>query len=586
MSSTRRSPLGLQVVVRCPALPTRIPILCDSPVPHSHDDHGRATDPAFDLDISDRDLDPSSVSRRSLLKSMGLLGAGVAAFSVTQLGTAGRAAAQSAPASTPAPKDYAWLSGDHHVHTQYSADGVYSVKRHLELGQKNRANWAVITDHGAVIHQKVSVGRTFADIQSARRDFPSMTVFQGLEWNIPGAEHGTVFFAPGPLEQLLLEIFEYAFDGAVLDPNNPSSPRLDPYATQALRWMEAQVRVGNAPAALFFANHPARRGLDSPSEIRAWNDAAPSIALGFEGAPGHQAAGFSAAELGPASSRGFYGNTPNANSWPGFPAESYRTYGGFDWMAATVGGMWDSVLAEGRNWWITANSDGHQTYKDNIARIGDGQFAVETSPYYGKFDSVLTAGPTPGLGDFWINEYSRTVVGSAKNDAMGVMSAMRDGRMWVVHGDLIAGLDMRLSSADDGKSGAPLGGRVGIARGQKAYLTIDIDLASKPNAIGNLPVLKRVDVIAGPITGPNPDRDSFVAPETKVIKSFDVTEKSGRVTIKHTFENVTRPFYVRVRGHDGNFTYPGSIEPRLDPTPMNPWTDLWFYSNPIRAELR
>lgn len=42
------------------------------------------------------------------------------------------------------------------------------------------------------------------------------------------------------------------------------------------------------------ANHPARKGIDSPHEIRAWRDATSrghQIAVGFEGAPGHQAGG-------------------------------------------------------------------------------------------------------------------------------------------------------------------------------------------------------------------------------------------------------------------------------------------------------
>jgi hypothetical protein len=87
---------------------------------------------------------------------------------------------------------------------------------------------------------------------------------------------------------------------------------------------------------------------DSPHEIRNWRDADPRIAVGFEGAPGHQAAGL---PYGAASARGLYGNSPNANSFPGYPAESYRTWGGFDWMTATVGGLWDSLLAEGKPWW-------------------------------------------------------------------------------------------------------------------------------------------------------------------------------------------------------------------------------------------
>ena len=55
----------------------------------------------------------------------------------------------------------------------------------------------------------------------ARNDFAGMLVFQGLEWNIPGAEHGTVFFPPTGLETLTLGLFEGTYDGAILNPLNP-----------------------------------------------------------------------------------------------------------------------------------------------------------------------------------------------------------------------------------------------------------------------------------------------------------------------------------------------------------------------------
>ena len=118
---------------------------------------------------------------------------------------------------------------------------------------------------------------------------------------------------------------------------------------------------------MFFANHPARKGLDSPHEIRGWRERQPRIALGMEGAPGHQAAGMPA-PIGAGSGRGFYDNSPTADSFAGYPLESYLTWGGYDWMTSTVGGLWDSLLAEGRPWWITANSDSHTVYLDDSVR--------------------------------------------------------------------------------------------------------------------------------------------------------------------------------------------------------------------------
>ncbi len=180
-----------------------------------------------------------------------------------------------------------------------------------------------------------------------------------MEWNIPAAEHGTVMFAPTTQETALLHEFERRFDGMV-NATTASTPANEAQAVAAIRWLGAQVSARRTPIALFLANHPARRGLDSPHEIRAWRDADPTVAVGMEGAPGHQAAGIAAAAGGVGSGRGGYDNAPIADSFAGYPPESYRTFGGFDWMTATVGGLWDSLLAEGKGWWITANSDAHR----------------------------------------------------------------------------------------------------------------------------------------------------------------------------------------------------------------------------------
>ena len=41
-----------------------------------------------------------------------------------------------------------------------------------------------------------------------------------------------------------------------------------------------------------------------------------------------------------------------------------RTLGGFDRMTAIVGGFWDSLLGEGRRFWIVATSDSHVNYTE------------------------------------------------------------------------------------------------------------------------------------------------------------------------------------------------------------------------------
>jgi hypothetical protein len=138
----------------------------------------------------------------------------------------------------------------------------------------------------------------------------------------------------------------------------------EPYALAALRYLDAQVFAGRTEIALMLANHPARRGVDSPHELRGWRDAAPDVAIGMEGAPGHQAAAITAANGGRAAGRGYYDGSPSADSFPGYAPSAtenpYRSYGGFDWMTAKLGGLWDSMLAEGLPWTVTATSDSHQ----------------------------------------------------------------------------------------------------------------------------------------------------------------------------------------------------------------------------------
>jgi hypothetical protein len=45
---------------------------------------------------------------------------------------------------------------------------------------------------------------------------------------------------------------------------------------------------------------------------------------------------------------------------------------------------------------------------------------------------------------------------------------------------------------------------------------------------------------------------------------------------RQRFRNVSRSFFVRVRG-----TNTSVVSPQLDPPDIDPWSDLWFYGNPI-----
>ncbi|MFE4574700.1 PHP domain-containing protein [Streptomyces chartreusis] len=558
---------------------------------HGHD-HDHSHDPAaalpaaFDPAVPDEALTPEQQSRRTLLRRAGLLGAGLAAASVVAPAAAAAApasAASSAPASGGRRSNgFLWLSGDHHIHTQYSSDGKYRVVDQVRQGAKHGMDWLVITDHGSTTHAKIGVDKVNPDIRAARAAHEDTLVFQGLEWNIPGAEHGTVFVHPGNNEVSVLKQFETDYDGSVKNASD-STPANEALAVAGLNFLAEQVQRRKVKDALMLANHPARRGVDSPHEIRNWRDAGHGrqIAIGFEGAPGHQAAGLPA-PMGPGRARGIYDNNPSANSFAGYPLESYRTWGGFDWMTATVGGLWDSLLAEGKPWWITANSDSHQVYADTAARGTGGNFETDgryADPVYGGQIDITQ-------GDYWPGQYSRTHVGSDGFSYAAVMDGIRAGRIWVDHGQLIGALDVRVGG---GHRWATLGGALHVRKGTDVTLTVDVAMTGGPNWAGFVPKLARVDVIQGDVTGPVADKDTFSAPTAKVVKSYEVNKSSGTVRLTYDLGRVDRPVYVRVRGTDGNRGAVGAMGAAVDPAgpaidvvgDADPWRDLWFYSNPV-----
>lgn len=564
---------------------------------HDHDEHHQHphdmsdaldtdTSVALDLSVDDSELSPTQLSRRGLFRSAGVLGG------ATALGMAG---------VTPAMADGRdddhhhgsggdvrhWLAGDHHIHTQHSSDAMYRVYDQVQHGAAYGLDWMVITDHGGATHARIGVELVNPDIRAARELLPGTLIFQGLEWNIPSAEHGTVFVAPGRNEVAVLKQFKTDYDGSV-NGTSPSSPANEAQALAGITWLGRQIDRRRIDDALFLANHPARQGIDSPHEIRAWRDADPRIAIGFEGAPGHQAAGLPAG-VGAGSARGFYGGAPNANSFPGYPLESYRTWGGFDWMTATVGGLWDSLLAEGKPWSISANSDSHTNWGDTSRRPdGSSNEQFNRDGRYG--DPVYSGGVNLTAGDYWPGLYSRTHVGATKRDYLAVMRGLRDGRVWVDHGHLVKGVEVTVRERGH-RSGAPLGDTLRVRRGSRIELVVRITAQDLPNWAQFQPQLNRVDLIRGAVDPGHADdrRDTFVAPDTKVVQQWDTSGRTGTFEIVDDLGRADDAFYVRLRGTDGNRSQAGFLGAAIDPEGpaldvvgnADPWIDLWFYTNPI-----
>ncbi|MEV4314694.1 histidinol-phosphatase [Actinocrispum sp. NPDC049592] len=511
--------------------------------------------------------------RRRFLKRAGLFGA--AAVGGELLAAAPASADITSELGRLLGRDrYRWLAGDHHTHTQYSYDAMYTVDNVVSGALRNDVSWLVITDHGYPAHEKSSVEPTNADVRAARRRHPGVLLWQGIEWNVPGAEHATVFFAPGADEAALLREFERSHDSR-LQNDGSSSPENEARAVAAVNWLKANTRDP-----IVVVNHPSRNGRVAPHELRALRDT--GIVIGMEGAPGAQADGFPKPN-GNGGARGGYANNPGADSWQGYPVEAYRTYGGFDWMTAALGGVWDSLLAEGKGFWITSNSDSHYNRGDHLVRpaVPDGlydQTGKYPDPLHVDTHQILAP-----YADFYPGEFSRTVAGTSHRSFAGVTDALRSGRLWITHGGLVRNLEF---SAYANGSTAVMGGRLRVRKGSNVTVVMVAELACRPNGSGRIPRLSRLDLIQGPVTGPAAP-DTMRAEGVTVAESFEPRWWPGNtVLFTHTFRNVRAPFYTRLRGTDGNRHTPGGIEPVADVVGQSdPFQDLWCYTNPIFVDV-
>ena len=122
---------------------------------------------------------------------------------------------------------------------------------------------------------------------------------------------------------------------------------------EAVKWMVAFHPDGS----YYVPAHLERAGPFNPNgnngynieHLRDFNNAAPNIAFGMETQPGH----------GASDARGEY--TIRRNNIGGVNTDSVggTTYGGTGVYGAQIGGVWDALLGEGRNFWFFASSDWH-----------------------------------------------------------------------------------------------------------------------------------------------------------------------------------------------------------------------------------
>lgn len=457
--------------------------------------------------------------------------------------------------STDDPGERRWLAGDHHVHSEFSVsytpaptgieaaplpvrggDGVNSIPRNAVMARRFGLSWMVSTDHGGPNHSRVNAEQAYPEFLAAREAAPELILFYGMEFDTPGADHSSLIIPRSEAERDTLFDIESRF--AKREPWPADAGRdTEPFMLEALRHFNA---IGDSVAdrPVVIANHPSRSATDigvygqtAPAELRDWNDTAPRVAIGMEGAPGHQADALTReGDLDPAGIRGIYRAAP--------------TMGGFDQMTARLGGFWDSMLGEGRRWWVTATSDSHRHYSE-------------------------------GGDDFWPGEYAKTYV-QARADAADILDGLREGRVFVTTGDLIAELDV-VATGTGGE--AAMGGSLDVRQGETVEITIRLRDPAATNAGGRTPQVRRVDLIVGEVTGPARDRSADTNPTTRVERRFTAADwrADGEVlTLTHRLEVGRGSLYVRVRGTNGD-----EAEPGPDPAGEDPWADLWFYGNPI-----
>lgn len=502
----------------------------------------------FDKHQADERPDGGGLTRRRLLAVTGGM---VGAVTVAGLpGSAVAAPGKQPPSRGPQPKRQ-WLPGDHHVHSEFSVgydsstspptaiiggDGIYPLRVNAERARRYGLTWIVSTDHGGPQHSKLDHEQRYPSLIESRRAVPQVLQFYGMELDTPAADHSSLILPKVASERDILYTLESRFSSRDPYPADPSYTT-EEKMLEALRFMQ---QLPQRP--VIFANHPGRSatalgvyGLDTPAEFRNWYDTAPDVISGFEGAPGHQAE-----TLNPDGStkadgtRGGYG--------------SYPTMGGFDQMTARLGGLWDSLLGEGRRWFITSTSDQHKHYTD-------------------------------GGGDFYPGQYSKTYV-LAGPDYPDILDGLRNGRVFVALGDLIDRLDLVVRGSGQGGPGASMGDTLSVpGRHRTAEVEVRIRQPRQPNAAGDRPSVKRVDVIVGRILGRSSDRTADTNPTTVVAGRYgpgDWRREGDYIVVRHQLRDIDGPMYVRVRG-----TGTDELEPAPDPRGENPWKDLWFYSNPV-----
>ena len=104
-----------------------------------------------------------------------------------------------------------WLPGDHHIHSEFSADyeanpaspqtapipllgkdGRYSISKNTQMARQFGLRWMVSTDHGGPNHSKLNYEQAWPEVNKARAAVPEMLIFYGMEFDTPAGDHSSL----------------------------------------------------------------------------------------------------------------------------------------------------------------------------------------------------------------------------------------------------------------------------------------------------------------------------------------------------------------------------------------------------------
>jgi hypothetical protein len=320
-----------------------------------------------------------------------------------------------------------WLKADFHTQTRFT-DGAHTVDEVVAAAVKNGCDVVAITDH-ADGNLKGGTPEYADAIRNARAQNPTITIVTGLEWNVPpgkGQEHATILFPTGMETSDALTAFKERFDDQNKEGENPE------LAVQGFAALTPKDRSAVAP--IVFFNHPSRvpNSTSSPSlTFEGLKKVAPSVLIGFEGAPGHQ--------------RGTPPGAPLVDRW--------------DPLAAEVEGVLDQWLRKGLTVWAAvANSDFHHEHDD-----------------------------------FWPCEFAATWVYAPNRTVEGVIQSLRSGSFFAEHGHIAS--EVELLTRFDGQPLPVRPGEVVSARaGMKAAVSLRMkipttDYAGRENHIDTVELI-------------------------------------------------------------------------------------------------